>query len=269
MKKMLALLMAFLMLFSVATLISGCEDSGKKKSSSKTDDVDDVDDEDEEDEEDDGKEGNDEGSDKNSDDNNNDGNNNNNEDNTSTGDGDDGDQGGGTSYVLDLTFNKKDYDRISVSGMVYGTKFEYAYQTISENETLVYYSKGDSTVIYRDCDDKLDRYIVTAEGCYEDTEEYETIKRTDYIDVINDGDWFLRHSAWTFFATYKKIGTESHETFGTLYVYEVYDMNDELLYIYKLHSTGIMAYVLDAKGNVLAELENVATEGFDLTEIIG
>ena len=51
MKKILALLMALVMLFSVATLIAGCEDSGKKKnSSSKNDDDEDEDEEEEEDE---------------------------------------------------------------------------------------------------------------------------------------------------------------------------------------------------------------------------
>lgn len=54
MKKLLALLLVFVMLFSVATLISGCDDSSKKKgsSSSKDEDEEEEDDEDNEDNED-------------------------------------------------------------------------------------------------------------------------------------------------------------------------------------------------------------------------
>ncbi len=54
MKQLLALLLALMMLFSVATVFAGCEDSGKKKKSSSSQDDDD-DDEDDEDEEDDDK----------------------------------------------------------------------------------------------------------------------------------------------------------------------------------------------------------------------
>lgn len=52
MKKLLALLLVIVMLFSVATVFAGCEDSGKKKKSSSSRDDDDEDDEDDEDEED-------------------------------------------------------------------------------------------------------------------------------------------------------------------------------------------------------------------------
>ena len=48
MKKIMALLLALMMLFSVATVFAGCEDSGKKKKTSSR-----RDEEDEEDEEDD------------------------------------------------------------------------------------------------------------------------------------------------------------------------------------------------------------------------
>ena len=54
MKKLLALLLALMMLFSVATLFAGCDDSGKKKNSSSKRDDDEDDDEDDEDDGDDG-----------------------------------------------------------------------------------------------------------------------------------------------------------------------------------------------------------------------
>lgn len=50
MKKLIALLLALMMLFSVATVFAGCEDSGKKKKTSSRRDEDDDDDEDEDEE---------------------------------------------------------------------------------------------------------------------------------------------------------------------------------------------------------------------------
>ncbi len=267
MKKLLALLLVLVMVFSVATVFAGCEDDSKKSSNS-----DEKEDEEKEDDETTAPEG----------------------DETTAPEGDETtapadptdpeptdpeptetEPVGELMDAPDVTFDDS-IQNLAMLCTIYQNgqelSVEVDVQQVSDDEMLICYCDYTNEIdvlIYITSAGELALYRLGEEGYVLDesaTEEeiygYYTAAAsvsnmfTDYYAAFGDG------------YQYKNVGQEVSEDFGDVVAYEVYNAEGVLSYgMYVQVETGIILAIVDAEGEPVASIVYM-TQDFDLTEMI-
>lgn len=280
MKKLLALLLALMMLFSVATVFAGCEDSGKKKNSSSSKD----DDEDEEDEEDEDKDK-DEDEDEDKDGEDKDDENKGTVDEEKDNDKDDESEKPAPKptegklpdpepvepedELLDSPYEEHDTNidlYICAQFLNEGQYqyFEIAKQKTSKNEGLIYYSFGTGELMMEIMDDSMNLYVPDGSGNFvldTETDDQSKMKLLETVSnlfvMFVDFDTLLGEGV-----QYKLLGTDNGCS-----VYEAYSNGSLVRTFYVDQETGVTMYVADQNGNDLIWVEELYLD-FDLAQLL-
>lgn len=273
MKKLIALLLALVMVFSVAAVFAGCEDDSKKNSKVEKDEDEDED-EDEKDDETTAPEG----------------------DETTAPEADDptdpeptdpeptdpeptdpepteDDVTGELMDAPDVIFD----ENIKVLGMtielVDGSdtvSAELGMQELSEDECYIYYCDEDVNAIVYIKGEEMVRYAYdeATELFVEDTEATAEDIANEVMGATYLMSMFVATPELFAGAQYEKLGVEEIEGYGEVAAYNVY-ANGELIYtIYVQVETGLTLNIADAEGNDIAYVTFV-TQDIDFASMIG
>lgn len=271
MKKLLALLLVLVMVFSVATVFAGCEDDSKKSSKS----------EEKEEEEDEKK------------------------DDETTAPEEDGttapeaptdpeptepdpteteptepeptetEPAGELMDAPDVTFDTS-IQSLAMLCTVYSdgneTSIEVDVQYVSDDEMLVCYcdyTNEIDVILYITSAGQLSLYRYTEEGYVLDESATEEEIYGYFTAAANISNMFTDYAvAFGEGCQYKNVGTAESEDFGEVVAYEVYDATGTLTYaMYVQVETGIIVGIVDANGDPVAAITYM-TQDFDLTELI-
>lgn len=261
MKKLIALLLALVMVFSVAAVFAGCEDDSKKNSKVEEDDE-----EEKDDDETTAPEG----------------------DETTAPEGDDPTdpeptdpeptdpeptEGSNLMDAPDIVFN----ENIKVLGMMVELNeggetatAELGIQELSEDECYLYYCDEDLNAIVYINGDTMVKYTYdeATETYVEDTETDAETLAGEVMGATYLLGMFMAPTEMLTGAQYEKLGVEEIDGYGEVAAYNVY-ADGELIYnLYIQVETGLTLNIADAEGNDLAYVTFV-TQDIDFASMVG